>query len=71
MAKSKDTFMKREKEKKRLQKLQEKKEKKERRKADVGNGKTIEDMIAFVDEDGNLSDNAADPAIKNKIIENL
>lgn len=71
MAKSKDTFMKREKEKKRLQKIQEKKEKKEQRKADAGNGKNIEDMIAFVDENGNLSATPPDDKLKIALIKNL
>ena len=55
MAKSSETFNKKEKEKKRLKKQQEKKEKAELRKADSSKGKGLEDMMAYVDEYGNIS----------------
>ena len=61
MAKSKETFNKREKEKKRLQQQQEKREKKQQRKADDKSGKSLDDMIAYVDENGNLSTTPPDP----------
>jgi len=65
MAKSKDSFFKREKEKKRLQDRKEKEEKKQQRKADAQEGSGIENMMAYVDEYGNLSSTPPDP--RNKV----
>lgn len=67
MAKSKATFSKKEKEKKKLQKRQEKQEKKEARKANSSKGNSFEDMLAYVDENGNLSSTPPDPSKKKKI----
>lgn len=64
MAKSKETFNKKEKEKKRLKKQQEKRERMEDRKANVKKGKSLEDMMAYLDENGNLTDRPSDPRIK-------
>ena len=64
MAKSKETFTKKEKEKKRLKQLQEKREKMEERKANAQKGKSLEDMMAYIDENGNLSDTPPDPRLK-------
>ncbi|WP_114749528.1 cold-shock protein [Pleomorphovibrio marinus] len=61
MAKSRVTFNKKEKEKKRLRKKKEKEEKKEARKASSSKGAGMEDMIAYVDADGNISDTPPDP----------
>ena len=61
MAKSNETFNKKEKEKKRQKKLHDKKEKAAERKANSGKGKGLEDMMAYVDENGNLSSKPADP----------
>lgn len=61
MAKSKETFGKKEKEKKRLKKQQEKREKMEERKANIQKGKSLDDMMAYIDEDGNLSSTPPDP----------
>jgi len=55
MAKSKITFNKKEREKKRLKKRNEKAEKMAERKANVVKGKSLDDMMAYVDENGNLS----------------
>ncbi len=55
MGKSNETFNKKEKEKKRLKKQQEKKEKAELRKADSSKGKGMADMMAYVDENGNIT----------------
>lgn len=68
MAKSQETFNKKEKEKKRLQKRKEKDQKKADRKANPEN-KSFEDMIAYVDEDGNISDTPPDATKKRKINE--
>lgn len=65
------TFNKRELEKKREQKKQEKQKRKEERKANAGNG-TFEDMIAYVDENGVITNSPPDQAKKQKVdIENI
>ncbi|HZY79540.1 MAG TPA: cold shock domain-containing protein [Cyclobacteriaceae bacterium] len=66
MAKSSDTFNKREKEKQRLQKKKEKEQRKEERKAGK-ESKSFEDMIAYVDENGNFSSTPPDLS-KKKVI---
>ena len=64
MAKSKETFNKKEKEKKRLKERQEKKQRMEQRKANAVKGKSLDDMIAYIDEDGNISSTPPDPKKK-------
>ena len=66
MAKSQDTFNKKEKEKKRLKKRQEKSQKKEDRKTNSAGG-DFENMLAYVDENGNLTDTPPDPSKKRKV----
>jgi len=60
MGKSSETFSKKEKEKKRLKKQQDKKEKAAERKANSDKGKSLDDMMAYVDENGNITDTAPD-----------
>jgi len=67
MAKSKETFGKKEKEKKRLKERQEKHEKMEERKANARKGKSLEDMMAYIDEDGNISSTPPDPKKEKSI----
>ncbi|OLY92148.1 cold-shock DNA-binding protein family [Cnuella takakiae] len=62
MAKSKASFSKREKEAKRQKQRKEKQEKMEERKASAGKGKPLESMMAYIDENGNLSDTPPDPS---------
>src|SRR6476660_7963335 len=64
MGKSQETFSKKEKEKNRLKKRQEKAEKKEERKANARKGKTLEEMMAYIDENGNISSTPPDPRKK-------
>ena len=64
MAKSKETFNKKEKEKKRLKEKQEKREKMEQRKANNDKGRSLEDMMAYIDEEGNITDTPPDPKKK-------
>lgn len=64
MAKPKETFNKKEKEKKRLKQKQEKQEKMAERKAQSKKGKSLEDMMAYIDENGNISDTPPDPRRK-------
>ena len=61
MAKARETFGKKEKEKKRLKQRQEKQEKMDVRKANAKSGKSLEDMMAYIDENGNISSVPPDP----------
>jgi len=67
MGKSQETFNKKEKEKKRIKKRQEKQLKKEERRANSEGG-GLENMMAYVDEDGNISSTPPDPTKKKKVI---
>ncbi len=67
MAKSTATFSKKEKEKKRLKKSQDKREKAEERKSNFVKGKTLEDMMAYIDEHGNITSTPPDPSRKLKV----
>lgn len=67
MARSQDTFNKKENEKKRLKKRLEKEKKREARKASAPGG-GLDNMIAYVDEFGNITDTPPDPTKKQKII---
>jgi cold shock CspA family protein len=69
MAKSQETFNKKEKEKKKLQKRKEKEQKKADRKANAKQGQSLEDMMAYVDENGNLSSTPPDLSRKRVIKE--
>lgn len=68
MSKSQNSFIKRQKEKKKLQKRKEKMEKKMDRKVNNDKGGSLEDMIAYVDEFGNIVDEPpeTDSATENK-----
>lgn len=67
MAKSQATYSKKENEKKRLKKQKEKQEKKEERQGNAKKGLSLEDMMAYVDENGNISSTPPDPK-KMKVI---
>ena len=68
MAKSKETFGKKQKEKKRLKKRQDKIQKKEERKSNsLGGG--LENMMAYLDENGNITDTPPDPLKRKKEID--
>ena len=67
MGKSQETFGKKEKEKQRLRKRKEKEEKMEERKASATKGKSLDDMLAYIDENGNLSATPPDPKKKKTI----
>ena len=67
MAKSQETWNKKELEKKKQQKKKDKEAKREERKANAKEGKSFDDMIAYVDENGNFSSTPPDPN-KKKII---
>lgn len=67
MARSKESFNKKEKEKKRQKQKQEKKEKMEERKANAAKGKSLNDMLAYLDENGNLTSTPPDPSLRREI----
>ncbi|MCO4292047.1 cold shock domain-containing protein [Solitalea sp. MAHUQ-68] len=67
MGKSSETFSKKENQKKRLKKQKDKELKKEERKANSSKGKGLEDMMAYVDEHGNITSTPPDPTKKVKI----
>lgn len=67
MGRSNETFNKKEKEKKRIKKQQEKKEKAELRKENSDKGKGLEDMLAYVDEYGNITSTPPVSGKQNKI----
>lgn len=66
MAKSQQTFSKKEKEKNRLKKREDKLKRKVERKANAGSS-DFDSMIAYIDENGNITDTPLDPARKSKI----
>lgn len=64
MGRSQETFSKKEKEKKKLLKKKDNEEKKEERKATSNKGKGIDEMLAYVDDNGNITDTPPDPKKK-------
>jgi cold shock CspA family protein len=67
MAKSRESFNKKEREKKRLKKNEDKELKKADRRAGTQGGKDLEEMLAFVDENGNLTSTPPDPSRKRQV----
>lgn len=67
MAKSQETWNKKEKEKKRKKKQEEKAQRKEERKANATDG-SFESMLAYVDEYGNITSTPPDPAKRKRVI---
>jgi cold shock CspA family protein len=67
MAKSQETFSKKEKEKLRQKKRQDKLVKKEERKANSSGG-GLDSMMAYVDEYGRISDTPPDPTKKKMVV---
>ncbi len=63
MAKSQETYSKKEKEKKKIAQRKEKEEKKQERKANAVKG-GLDTMMAYVDENGNITDSPPDPTKK-------
>lgn len=67
MAKSQETWNKKELEKKKQQKRKEKEQRREERKANAKESASFDDMIAYVDENGNFSSTPPDPN-KKKVV---
>ena len=67
MGRSQETFSKKENEKKKIKKRKDKQEKKEERKSSNSKGKSLDDMMAYIDENGNIVDSPPDPKKKKEI----
>ena len=65
MAKAQTNFGKQDNEKKRLQKKNEKEER--RRERQASKGQSLDDMIAYVDENGNITSTPPDPTKKKEV----
>ena len=70
MARSNQSFNKKEKEKKKKKKREEKLERQRQRKLEKADApkKSFEEMISYIDEDGNVTSTPPDPTKKKKII---
>src|SRR2546430_5278767 len=64
MAKSQETFNKKDKQKQKLRLRKEKEEKMAERKANAKKGKSLDEMMAYLDENGNISSAPPDPRKK-------
>lgn len=62
-----ETFSKKEKEKQRQKKRKDKAEKKEERKANASNGRNLDEMMAYVDENGNITSHPPDPRKRREV----
>jgi cold shock CspA family protein len=67
MGRSTETFSKKEKEKARLKKRKDKEEKREERKANASKGQSLDEMLVYVDENGNLTSTPPDPRRKQTV----
>ncbi|MFD2572802.1 cold-shock protein [Spirosoma soli] len=67
MGRSTETFSKKEKEKVKQKKRKDKEEKKEERKASASKGQSLDQMLAYVDENGNITSAPPDPNKKKSI----
>jgi len=67
MARSQASFGKKENEKKRQKNKKEKEERKEERQANAKKGQDLSEMLAYVDENGNISTTPPDPSKKKEI----
>jgi len=67
MSRPRETFNKKEQEKRRIKKKKDKEQKKLERKANSDSGKSMEEMFAYVDENGHIVSTPPDP-FKKKVI---
>lgn len=67
MGRSQETFSKKEREKKKQKKRKDKEHKKEERKANAQKSSGLDDMIAYVDENGRITSTPPDPKNKQTI----
>jgi len=67
MGRSQETAGKKEKEKNKVKRKKEKEERKEERKANSSKGKGLDEMMAYLDENGNLTSTPPDPKKRKEI----
>jgi len=67
MGRSQQSFNKQENEKKKIKKKKDKEKKKEERKTDASKSKSLEEMFAYVDENGNITTTPPDPTTRVEI----
>jgi cold shock CspA family protein len=67
MSKSQETWNKKEREKKKQKDRKDKLERKQERKENAKEGKSFDEMLAYIDENGNLSSTPPDPGKMKKI----
>src|SRR6185312_3014683 len=67
MSKSQETWSKKEREKKKQKDRKDKLERKQERKENAKEGKSFDDMLAYIDENGNLSSTPPDPAKMKRV----
>lgn len=68
MSRSTETFSKKEREKKKLKKQQDKKEKSDNRKTNAVKGQALDDMMAYVDGNGNITSVPQDHGMRKKVL---
>ncbi|WP_407429418.1 cold-shock protein [Arcticibacter sp.] len=68
MGRSTETFSKKEREKKKLKKQQEKREKSDDRKSNAVKGQSLDDMMAYVDANGNITSTPQDPRMRKEVL---
>jgi len=67
MSKSQESWNKKEREKQKQKERKEKLERKQERKENAKKGKSLEEMMAYVDENGNISNTPPDPKKRREI----
>jgi cold shock CspA family protein len=67
MSKSQETWSKKEREKQKQKDRKEKEERRKERKENAKKGKSLEEMMAYIDENGNISSTPPDPKKKREI----
>lgn len=67
MAKSQETWSKKEREKKKQKTKKDKEEKRQERKDNAKGSKSLDDMLAYIDENGNISSTPPDPRKKVQV----
>jgi cold shock CspA family protein len=68
MGRSTETFSKKEREKKKFKKQQDKKERSDDRKTNAVKVRGLEDMMAYVDQNGNITSVPQDPGNRQKVL---
>jgi cold shock CspA family protein len=68
MGRSTETFSKKEREKKKAKKQQDKKEKSDDRKTNAVKGKGLDEMMAYVDGNGNITSIPQEPGMRKKVL---